>query len=99
MTNQEYISQKFASIGLPLTDADLLDMGLDADTEITDSEEVYKIFIQFIPKLLIRPSSLSEGGSSITRADRQDIALFYQTECKRLGLTDVLTKKPTVRFI
>lgn len=97
MTKREYISSKFASIGLTLTDADLLDMDvIDADEAVIDVNTLYVKFIQFIPNLLLRPTAISEGGTSISRATGSDIEKFYSRECKRLGLRDEL--KPKVRF-
>ncbi len=88
MKAKGYLNQKFASVGLTLTDADLLDLGVNADTEVTNSEDLYKKFIQFIPNLLLRPVAISEGGTSISRAKSEDIKVFYSKECKRLGLKD-----------
>lgn len=97
MTKREYISSKFASIGLTLTDADLLDMNIEnVDDEITDTYTIYIKFVQFIPALLLRPTSISEGGTSISRASKADIEAFYSTECKRLGVKNELA--PKVRF-
>lgn len=99
MTIREYISQKFASLGLVLSEADLVDMGVSPDDEITEfnKTEVQEAFVCFIPSMLVRPQSISEGGVSITRAQRQDIESYYKSECKRLGLYDTLT--PKVKFL
>ncbi len=104
MKSNDYLKQKFASVGLTLTDADLLDLGVNADDEVTNSEGLYKKFIQFIPNILLRPVSVSEGGTSISRAKSEDIKAFYSKECKRLGLKDEFqevekSKRPKVRFM
>ncbi len=104
MKAKDYLNQKFASVGLMLTDADLLDLGVNADDEVTNSEDLYKKFIQFLPTLLLRPVSVSEGGTSISRAKSEDIKAFYSKECKRLGLKDEIkeeekSKRPKVRFV
>ncbi|MBS9774947.1 MAG: hypothetical protein KGV59_07335 [Tenacibaculum sp.] len=107
MKAKDYLKQKFASVGLTLTDADLLDLGVDAETEVTNSEDLYKKFIQFIPNLLLRPVAISEGGTSISRAKSEDIKAFYSTECKRLGLKNEIKEeesetrviKPKVKFL
>lgn len=97
MTNKDYLAQKFASLGLSFSEADLLDMGINADNEADN--DTYKAFISYIPQLVLRPQSVSEGGTSISRASKEDIISFYKNECKRLGIADVLVeKKPKVRF-
>jgi len=100
MTIREYISQKYASLGLILSEADLLDMDLmSPDDEVTanNREDIHKSFVNHIPELLIKPQSISEGGVSISRAQKQDIEAYYKSECKKLGLYDTLT--PKVRFL
>jgi hypothetical protein len=100
MSIKEYISQKFASLGLVLNEADLVDMGLFNSSEnVTEStiESVQTSFVLFIPSLLIRPTSVSEGGVSISRSQKQDIEAYYSLECKRLGLRNELA--PRVKFL
>ena len=100
MTISEYISQKFASLGLVLNEADLVDMGLwEPSKEVTETnkDEVQQAFVLFIPSLLLRPASVTEGGVTISRAQRSDIEAYYSTECKRLGLRNELT--PRAKFI
>ena len=53
--------------------------------------------MKFVPQLLLRPASVSEGGASISRAQRADIEAWYRQEAKRLGIADGLS--PKVRFI
>lgn len=98
MTNKDYLKQKFASLGLSFSEADLLDMQIEnADAEADQS--TYRAFISYIPQLLLRPQSVSEGGTSISRANAEEIKNFYKNECKRLGIADVLQeKRPKVRF-
>ena len=100
MTVFEYISQQFVSLGLVLNEADCVNMGIwnatDALTE-ANQPEVYISFVVYIPTLLLRPNSISEGGVSITRAQKSDIEAFYAIQCKRLGLKDLL--KPRAKFV
>jgi len=101
MTKKDYFRQRFASLGLSLTEADLLDLDIaDFSGEATAEEQrnLYIAFIRFIPQILLRPSSISEGGTSLARASKDDIIAFYSNECKRLGLKDELSKKPKVIF-
>lgn len=98
----EYMAQRFASLGLVLSGADLLDMGILDKTIELDSQDLitdaYIKFIKSLGSLLIRPESVSEGGVSISRAKREDILLFYEGQCRRLGLTPVISNRPKVRF-
>lgn len=101
MTKREYITQKFASVGLMLTEADIVDLKIqNVNEEVTseNQDELYKLFVTKIPFLLLRPSSISEGGVAISRATKSDIEGFYANECKRLGLKNELTKIPKIRF-
>jgi hypothetical protein len=100
MTKKNYISQRFSSVGLRLTEADLIDLNItdiDADVNSENQNELYALFVSKIPQMLLRPASISEGGISITRANKTDIEAFYSSECNRLGLKNELVK-PKVRF-
>lgn len=101
MTKKQYISQRFASLGLQLTEADLVDMNItnvDEDVTTENQQSLYVSFVKFIPMILLRPTTISEGGTTISRANKSDIEAFYKNECKRLGLKDELTSKPKVIF-
>ncbi len=99
MKAKDFISQKFASVGIQLTDADLLQIGVGEEKVTTENANEYqKKFIEAIPMMLLRPTSVSEGGTSMSKATRRDIEVFYSSECKRLGIKDILTKNPKVRF-
>lgn len=94
------MSDQFTSLGMILSEADCVNMGfLDAYQDVTESNrsEVYAAFVTYIPSLLLRPSSISEGGVSMSRAQRDDIVTFYSCECKRLGIRNELA--PKVRFL
>jgi hypothetical protein len=100
MTIFEYISQQFTSLGLMLNEADCVNMGIWNHSDIlteANQPEVFISFVIYIPTLLVRPFSISEGGVSITRARKADIEAFYAIQCKRLGLKDML--KPRAKFV
>ncbi|MFJ1411697.1 DUF6706 family protein [Capnocytophaga canimorsus] len=103
MTKKNYLKQRFASIGIQLTEADLLDMNVqnpDDELQTNQQNDLYIAFVKFIPQILLRPTSISEGGTSISRANKDDITAFYSNECSRLGLKNELSKpKPTIRFL
>lgn len=100
MTIRSYISDKLASLGLDFKEADLVDMGIfDSEVDLTE-DNIVSIRIKFtnwLPSLLIRPSNVSEGGLSISRAQASDIEAFYKSECRRLGIVSSIG--PKVRFL
>jgi len=100
MTIFEYISQQFTSLGLVLNEADCVNMGIwNFAQELTEvnQPETFESFVVYIPTLLLRPASISEGGVSITRAQKSDIEAYYSIQCKRLGIKDLL--KPRAKFL
>lgn len=104
MTVNEYISQKFQSFGIQLSEADLLDMCLNA--KISGGDEMCedchgRLFVaiaKFIPSLLLRATSISESGFSMSW-NIQGIKDYYSWLCKQYGLKDELTDKPKVTFL
>lgn len=104
MTVNEYISQKFQSFDIQLSEADLLDMCLNA--KISGEDEmgedchgrVSVAIAKFIPSLLLRATSISESGFSMSW-DIQGIKDYYSFLCKQHGLKDELTNKPKVTFL
>lgn len=100
-TVNEYISQRFQTYGINLSEADLIDMCLNAKVDGEDEmNENNKGFIsvamaKFIPSLLLRPTSVNEGGFSVSW-DTNGIRDYYSLLCKQYGLTDELSEKPKV---
>ena len=72
MTVNEYISQRFQTFGVQLSEADLLDMCLSSKISGEDemSEDcqtrVSVAIAKFIPSLLLRATSISESGFSMS---------------------------------
>lgn len=106
MTVKEYISQKFQSFNVNLSDADILDIvesaGLD-DGDIernADNKFIVSVAIaKYIPTLLLRATSISESGFSMSW-NIQGIKEYYAYLCKQYGLIDEInTDKPRVRFL
>lgn len=68
MTVNEYISQKFQSFSIQLSEADLLDMCLNSKISGEDEmnndyyDRVSVAIAKFIPSLLLRATSISESG-------------------------------------
>lgn len=104
MTINEYISQKFQSFGINLSEADLLDMCLNAEISGEDemNEGCYgRVFVaiaKFIPSLSLRATSISESGFSMSW-NIQGIKDYYSFLCKKYGLKDELSNKPKCTFL
>ena len=105
MTLKEYISDKFQSFGIQVSEADLLDMSLNANMGL--EEEVSQDCIgsvsvamaRFIPSLLLRATSISESGFSMSW-NIEGIMSYYSMLCRKYGLEDELNdNKPKIRFL
>lgn len=103
MTVREYISSKFQSFGMQVSEADLLDMSLNAkvspDDEVTSTGAISVAIARFIPSLLLRATSISESGFSMSW-NTQGIKDYYSLLCRQYGLKDELNdNKPKIRFL
>ena len=104
MTVNEYISQKFQTFGIQLSEADLLDMCLNSKISGEDEmnqdcyDRVSVAIEKFIPSLLLRATSISESGFSMSW-DIQGIKDYYSLLCKQYGLKDELSNKPKCTFL
>ena len=103
MTVREYISDKFQSFGIQVSEADLLDMSLNSnaspDDEVTSTGAVSVAIAKFIPSLLLRATSISESGFSMSW-NTQGIKDYYSLLCRQYGLKDELNdNKPKIRFL
>ena len=104
MTVNGYIQQKFQTFGIQLSEADLLDMCLASKIsgEEEMNEDCYGLvsvaIAKFIPSLLLRATSISEGGFSMSW-NIQGIKDYYSFLCKQYGLKDELSNKPKVTFL
>ena len=104
MTVNEYISQRFQTFGIQLSEADLLDMCLNSKINGEDemNEDCYGrvsvAMAKFIPSLLLRATSISESSFSMSW-NLEGIKQYYSFLCKQYGLKDELTDKPKVTFL
>lgn len=105
MNVRDYISSKFQSFGIQVSEADLLDMSLNARVNIEDDVEPDTIgslsvaMARFIPSLLLRPSSINESGFSMSW-NTQGVKDYYSLLCKQYGLKDELNdNKPKIRIL
>ena len=103
MTVNEYISQRFQTFGVQLSEADLLDMCLSSkisgEAEMSEDcqTRVSVAIAKFIPSLLLRATSISESGFSMSW-NIEGIKQYYSFLCKQYGLKDELSNKPKVSF-
>lgn len=105
MTVKEYISDKFQSFGIQLSEADLLDMSLNANKKLGNEvsqdniDAISVAMARFIPSLLLRATSISESGFSMSW-NIQGIKDYYSLLCRQYGLKDELNdNKPKIRFL
>ena len=105
MNIKEYISGKFQSFGIQVSEADLLDMSLNAKKELSDEvnrdaiDAISVAMAHFIPSLLLRATSISESGFSMSW-NIQGIKDYYSLLCKKYGLKDELNdNKPKIRIL
>lgn len=105
MIVRDYISSKFQSFGIQVSEADLLDMSLNArvnteddiDADVIDNISV--AIARFIPSLLLRPTSINESGFSMSW-NTQGVKDYYSLLCKKYGLKDELNdNKPKIRIL
>ena len=104
MTVKDYITQKCSTFGIQVSDADILDMkivsGLEDDVSV-DGDNINLInlgFIEFIPQLLLRATSISESGFSMSW-NIEGIKSFYSMLCDKYDVEDKLTDKPRINFL
>ncbi len=105
MTLNEYIQKKFQSFGINLSEADLLDVslnsGIESEAEIgTGNIAAVSVgMAKFIPQLLLRATSISESGFSMSW-NIEGLKQYYAYLCRTYGLKDEInTNKPTVNFL
>lgn len=105
MIVKEYISQRFRTFGIQLTNADLLDMCMSSDVGMEDEmdkclmKRVNVSMADFIPTLLLRATSINESGFSMSW-NIQGIKEYYAYLCKKYGLRNELdTDKPKIRYL
>ena len=91
--------------GIKLSDSSvegvLLREGLDglSGLDALNIRSVDIAMVKSIPMLLLSPQSVSEGGYSLSRAQRDSIEAYYNFMCKEYGIKNELTMKPKVRFL
>ncbi len=105
MKVKDYISQRLQTFGVTMSEAELLDVclsaGIDGGDEV-ESGNYVRVNIglaSVIPMLLMRATSVSESGFSMSW-NVEGMKEYYAFLCRKYGLTDELnTDKPKVRFL
>jgi hypothetical protein len=93
---RDYIQGKFQSMSITLCEAELLELsingGLTMSSDVTASNiaDVARAIAGFIPGLLLRPSSVSEGGFS-TSFDKDALMKYHAYLCSTYDLPNTLT--------
>lgn len=100
MIVSDYIKQKFQTFGIQLSEADLLDISLEVNDEVTEDNKlkINMLIAKLIPSLLLRAQSISESGFSMSW-NIQGVKDYYSWACKEYGLKDELSNKPKVTFL
>ena len=104
MTVADYIKGKFQTFGITVSEADLLELSLSSGISGEDEMNQQNIGLVsvamagFIPSLLLRATSISENGFSMSW-NTQGLKEYYSFLCKKYGLEDTLSDKPKVRFL
>lgn len=96
MTIKDYITAKFQTFGIKLSEADLIDISMNVYLDCEASEDninkaLKAVAIHVIPGLLLRAKSISENGFSITW-DNDALLKYYAWLCGHLGIDDILNK-------
>lgn len=104
MIVNDYIQQKFQTFGIQLSEADLLEISLNSNIrgEGEMNQDCYVrvsvAIAKFVPSLLLRATSISESGFSMSW-NIQGLKDYYSLLCKQYGLKDELSDKPKCTFL
>lgn len=103
MTIGAFIQAKYKSWGIATSEAELIFpeacINLEDRIDSTNIRAVERALLGKIPELLLLPSSVSELGVSISRANRDAILAYYRYKCRELGVRDVLSEEQSVRLL
>lgn len=95
MTIGDYIKEKLSLWSVELSDgiiaAELSRIDFDPSDTITGETNLDLFFYNVIPDIISMPSSISEGGFSISY-DKDALLKYYSMLAKRLGKPDLLNE-------
>ena len=101
MIIRDYITSKFQTFGINLSEADIYDITKNVvGTELSDDNvgPINVGMVNFVPQLLLRATSISESGFSMSW-NIQGIKDYYSLMCKTYGLEDKLNPKKRIVFL
>ncbi|NML70034.1 hypothetical protein HHL23_09495 [Chryseobacterium sp. RP-3-3] len=94
MTIGGYIQEKFSNWSVEYSDgmvaAELARVNLDPSDTITNDISLDTFFYNIFPDIISMPSSISEGGYSISY-DKAALLKYYSMLARRLGKPDLLS--------
>lgn len=95
MTIGEYIQEKFSLWSVEYSDgmvaAELARVNLNPSETITNEINLDNFFYNVIPDIINMPSSISEGGYSISY-DKATLLKYYSMVARKLGKPDLLSE-------
>lgn len=93
MTIREYIVGKLSLMAVDypedLIAFELSKIGLEAEETISAEINLDLFFYNILPDVLLRPTSISEGGYSVS-FDRNALENYYNSLCKKLNKPSAL---------
>lgn len=100
MTISDFISGKFQTFGINLSEADLLEIEIkgnikgEEDVNTENMEIVFKAIAFFIPSLLLHPISVKQGDISFSW-DIASLKEYYAFLCEEYGIENKLASSIT----
>ena len=102
MIIRDYIKEKLAIWSVDLSadriDAELERVGLSSSDEIGRETNLDLFFYNVIPDIMMQPSSISEGGYSVS-FDKDLIRSYYNFLCGKLGKPNMLEQNNSIKDI
>ena len=101
MTVGEYVKEKMSQWSFVYSDrllqAEMQKAGINPDSEYNENTNTDKLFYNILPDVLFAPTSVSEGGYSVSY-DKNGMLAYYKMIARRLGKPDQ-TSTQTIKDI
>ena len=98
----DYIKEKLAIWSVDLSmdriDAELTKINLSSSDEVRADTNLDLFFYNVIPDIMMQPSSISEGGYSVS-FDKDVIRSYYNFVCGKLGKPNMLEQNNSIKDI
>lgn len=96
MIVRDYIREKLNLWGVELSDSflavELAKINVTAEEKISENTPIDLFFYNIIPDILLSPTSINEGGYSVS-FDRKAMESYYLFLCKKLNKNNLLINK------